>query len=50
MAIFTCKKMTLTFHKFFDQEKHHMTMASTGHLTNVITTLGKLFSTSKRIF
>ena len=42
--------MTLTFHKFFDQEKHHMTMVSTGRVTNVITALGKLFSTSKRIF
>ena len=50
MAIYTRKRMTLTFHKFFDQEKHHMTMASTGHLTNAISTLGKLFSTSKRIF
>ena len=50
MAIYTRKKMTLTFHKFFDQEKHHMTMASTGHVTNVILASGRVFGTSKRIF
>ena len=50
MAIYTRKKMTLTFHKFFDQEKHHMTMSSTGHVTNAISASGRVFSTSKRIF